>query len=92
MLTFELPSRLDAANAATVEEQILATISTNQPDVLICDFSQTTYISSAGLRVVLMAAKKMRQNGGSLQLHHLQDSVADVFKLAGMHTILDIRE
>jgi len=92
MLTFELPPRLDAANASSVEEQILASISTNQSEVLICDFTQTAYISSAGLRVILMAAKKMRQTGGALQLHHLQDSVAEVFKLAGMHTILDIRE
>jgi anti-anti-sigma factor len=91
MYKFEIPPRLDATNAAEVEEQILTTIASEKLEVLVCDFSQTGYISSAGLRVMLVAAKKLKQQGRALQLHNLQDSVAEVFRLAGMHTILDIR-
>lgn len=91
MLTFEIPARLDATNAQEVEEQLLGTVARQQPALLVCDFAATVYISSAGLRVMLVAAKKVKQNGASLQLHNLQEGVAEVFKLSGLHTILDIR-
>ncbi len=91
MLTFEIPPRLDATNAPEVEAQILSTIAEQQPELLVCDFAATVYISSAGLRVMLVTAKKMKQNGATLQLHNMQDGVAEVFKLSGLHNILDIR-
>ena len=91
MLNFEIPPRLDATNAKEVEEQLLGSIAAQQPELVVCDFSRNEYISSAGLRVMLVVAKKQKQNGGALQLHKLRENVAEVFKLAGMHTILDIR-
>ena len=54
------------------------------------DFSQLDYISSAGLRVLLGAAKKLRASGGSLAMFGLNQSVREVFEISGFSTILSI--
>ena len=51
------------------------------------DFTQLDYISSAGLRVILGAAKKL--NGG-LHLYGLNDSVREVFDISGFSTIIPV--
>lgn len=51
---------------------------------LAIDFREVDYISSAGLRVVLMAAKRLKAAGGSLVLCSMQPSVRLVFELAGL--------
>lgn len=92
MLKFDLPTRLDATNAGDIEEQLTRLITKERPECLICDFSATEYISSAGLRVMLFIAKKLKQGGAAFELHSMQHAVADVFRLSGLQTILDIRD
>ena len=50
---------------------------------LVVDFSGVEYISSAGLRVMLILAKRVREQRGALALCGLGDSVRHVFDLAG---------
>ncbi len=50
---------------------------------LVIDMSGTDYISSAGLRVLLLALKKLRGSGGQLALGGLNPSVKQIFDLAG---------
>ncbi len=54
------------------------------------DFSQLDYISSAGLRVLLGAAKKLRASGGTLGIFGLNQSVREVFEISGFSTILAV--
>ena len=54
------------------------------------DFSNLDYISSAGLRVLLGAAKKMRASGGSLRMFGLNQSVREVFEISGFSSILSV--
>jgi anti-anti-sigma factor len=54
---------------------------------LVIDMSSVDYISSAGLRVFLMAAKRLQENGGRLALSGLTRGVKQVFELAGLMTI-----
>ena len=54
------------------------------------DFTQLDYISSAGLRVLLGAAKTLRASGGSLRLFGLNPSVREVFEISGFSTILAV--
>jgi len=91
MLKFEIPQRLDATNAKQIEDQLVRLIHAEKPELLVCDFSATEYISSAGLRVMLVVAKKMKQAGAALELQGMMKTVADIFRMAGMHTILNIR-
>jgi anti-anti-sigma factor len=54
------------------------------------DFSGLDYISSAGLRVLLGAAKKLRGSGGTLGMFGLNQSVREVFDISGFSSILPI--
>jgi anti-anti-sigma factor len=54
------------------------------------DFSALDYISSAGLRVLLGAAKHLRASGGTLGMFGLNQSVREVFEISGFSTILSI--
>ena len=57
---------------------------------VILDFSQLDYISSAGLRVLLGAAKQLRASGGKLGMFGLNQSVKEVFEISGFATILSV--
>lgn len=54
------------------------------------DFSELDYISSAGLRVLLGAAKKLKASGGTLRIFGLNQSVREVFEISGFSTILAV--
>ena len=54
------------------------------------DFSKLDYISSAGLRVLLGAAKKLRASGGTLRMFGLNQSVREVFEISGFSAILAV--
>lgn len=54
------------------------------------DFSTLDYISSAGLRVLLGAAKQLKAKGGKLAFFGLNQSVREVFEISGFATILTV--
>ena len=91
MTVFDLPARLDATNAPAIEQQLLRLIQTDKPALLVCNFAATDYISSAGLRVVIKANQKQAAAGRKLILCGLQEYVREVFDMAGLGTLLDIR-
>lgn len=83
--------QLNSANAAEFEADILARLATGAAR-LILDLSGLDYISSAGLRVVLVAAQTVREQGGVLILCGLSGAVHEVFEVSGFLDILSIRE
>jgi anti-anti-sigma factor len=90
MLEFTIPERLDAINSTEVESNLLQKIRAAKSDHVICDFSNTTYISSAGLRIMLVVSKEMKKTGGKCTLRSMNDDIYAIFKMAGFHTIIDI--
>ncbi len=57
---------------------------------VVLDFSALDYISSAGLRILLGAAKRLSGPGGGLRLFGLNESVREVFQISGFSTILPV--
>ena len=57
---------------------------------LLVDFSSLQYISSAGLRSILLAAKKLKSKGGRFALCSLSAAIKEVFDVSGFSSILDI--
>lgn len=57
---------------------------------IVVDFTAVDYISSAGLRVLLGAAKRLSGAGSALRLFGLNDSVREVFQISGFATILAV--
>lgn len=84
-----LAGRLDSSTSAQLEQYILTKVG-GQPRLII-DFSKLDYISSAGLRVLLLAAKKVKQSNGRLMLCALKEHIREVFEISGFLSILDIR-
>lgn len=85
-LLVALDGRLDGTTMQLVEAAFLKQAADGATR-FVFDMSDLEYISSAGLRVMLLAAKKTRASGGKLALFGLSDSVRDVFEISGFHTI-----
>ena len=85
--TIEIVGRLDTTTAPSLE----STINDNIGDIknLILDLKGLEYISSAGLRVLLGAQKKMQQIG-SRKVINVCESVMEVFEITGFADILTI--
>ena len=85
----KLEGRLDTTTAPELEKTI------NDEDEalknLVLDFSGVDYISSAGLRVLLAAQKKMNVQG-SMELVNVNEAVMDIFEMTGFADILTIEK
>ncbi len=88
-LVIALTGRLDANTSTEFQEQILTKIDAGD-NILAVDFSQVDYISSAGLRVLLMAVKKIKTSAGKMALFALKASIKEVFEIAGFTAIFQI--
>lgn len=81
--------QINSANAADIESGLLAWVEQGER-LCVLDLEQLDYISSAGLRVVLMLAKRLKQNAGQLVLCSLQPQVHEVFDISGFLSILTV--
>jgi len=84
-----LSGKLDAKTAKTFEDKMLADIDSGDRRFVI-DLSQLEYVSSSGLRVFLLAAKRLQATHGRIVLCSLQEHVRQVFDLAGFSSIFSI--
>ncbi|HLR12431.1 MAG TPA: STAS domain-containing protein [Burkholderiaceae bacterium] len=83
--------QVNSANAADLESQMLACVAGGEYQWVV-DLGRLDYISSAGLRVILMLAKRLREQDGGLVLCNLQSHVHEVFEVSGFLTILQVTD
>lgn len=83
----EIVGRLDTTTAPSLEKTLNEDM--GETKNLILDLKGLEYISSAGLRVLLAAQKKM-QKLGSMKLVNVCESVMEVFEITGFADILTI--
>lgn len=81
--------RLDANTSPELEKTLLAALDAGEKN-FIADLSELDYISSVGLRVLLMTAKKAKSAGGKVVLCNLGEHVQEVFEIAGFTAIFPI--
>lgn len=79
--------RLDTITAPELEKEVNCLEDSVRN--LVIDFTDVEYVSSAGLRVLLFAQKKMSKVG-SLKLTNVKDAVMEVFEITGFADILVI--
>jgi anti-anti-sigma factor len=84
-----LAGRFDSSAAPTAEESFTRLLGAGPPRLAL-DLSRLDYISSAGLRVLLVVAKKVQQAKGKLVLFGLLSNVREVFAVSGFDRILAI--
>ena len=85
--TLKVSGRLDTVSSPQLES-VLNEITTE--DEVILDFEKLEYISSAGLRVLLLAHKNFAKKSG-MTVKNVCDAVMDVFKVTGFDDVLTIK-
>lgn len=81
-VTLALAGRLDGTTASAFETRVLTHIEAGDTN-LVLDLADLAYISSVGLRVFLIAAKRVKPVDGRIVLCSLQPSIKQVFDIAG---------
>jgi anti-sigma B factor antagonist len=81
-------ARVDSSTAKAFEARVLAVVNAGAPKILI-DFGELDYISSAGLRVVLVGAK-MTRGTRKFALCSMKPHIREVFDVSGFAKILAI--
>ena len=86
-LTIALEGRLDTGSAPELEDTLESSL--DGVNKLVFDLEKLDYLSSAGLRVLLSAHKRMVGQGGMI-LRHVGETVKDVFDITGFTDFLTI--
>lgn len=87
-LTISVEGRLDTTSAPELETELASSL--NEISELSFDFAGLEYISSAGLRVLLSAQKKIVSKATVIILN-ANDDIKEIFEVTGFADILDIR-
>jgi anti-anti-sigma factor len=82
--------RIDSTTFSALEQHLAGLASAGEYRTVI-DFSGVDYISSAGLRVMLALAKRTKDRKGRVALCAMNDSVRQVFQLAGFLALFDVQ-
>jgi len=91
VLCIALNGRLDATNASGTEKQISDYLNNLEKNIDIAiDLTGLDYISSAGLRVLLVITKNQKKNNSNLCLFGLSENVMEIFQISGFDTIFNI--
>lgn len=88
-LILYVEGELNSSTAPVFESEL--TDSLKGIKTLILDFEKLNYLSSAGLRVILVAQKVM-QKQGKMIVRHVNEAVNDIFTITGFNNILDIED
>ena len=81
--------RLDGKRCGDLERELKQLLDRGRKHIAL-NLEKLEYISSAGLRVLLSAAKTLSQTEGTIKLAHLQPQVKDVFDLTGLTDLFEI--
>ncbi len=81
--------RVDSTNAPALEQALFAAVKAGERQIVL-DFAGVDYISSAGLRVLLLMARRMKEEKGAWALCALGDPVRQVFELTGFLPLFTI--
>ncbi len=86
---FRITGRLDSSSSPAFEAQVLPSVRPGANRIVL-DFSNVEYVSSAGLRVVLLAAKQTRATQGGFAIFGMSQPVHQVFKMSGFARIIPL--
>ncbi len=89
VLAFE--GRLDTQTSPDAQQQLTQLIEAGSTKILV-NLEKLDYISSAGLRVLLVVAKQLKATDGELRICSLNELVKEVFDISGFSTIFKIFE
>ena len=83
--------RIDGSNASEFQTDLQGAMAEDL-GALVLNFESLSYISSAGLRVLLMTAKTLEGKGAKLALCSMTEQIREVFRISGFDNIIAIHE
>ena len=87
-IQLSIDGRIDTNTAPQLQQAVLSAFQKGKH--LILDFSTVAYISSAGLRALLIGQKTATSKGGTMKVLHPNADVVDIFKTTGFAKFLKI--
>lgn len=87
-LTLALEGRLDTTTAPQLQEVLIPSF--DEAKEINLDFLKLDYVSSAGLRVLLMGQKTAKAKGGSMTLTNVGAEIMEVFEMTGFADMLTV--
>ena len=90
-LIIQAAERVDSTNAQRFLEDLDAAIEPTDR-IVILDMGKLTYISSAGLRVILQTAKTLQRQNSNFALCALSGTVREVFEISGFDQVIAIHD
>lgn len=87
-LTVLIDGRIDTITAPILERELNHSV-TNNITCLIFDFEKVEYMSSAGIRVIMLADKVMSKQG-EMKLIHVNEEIFEIFDITGLADLLTI--
>lgn len=91
-LQINLGGQIDSHTSSQIEAVFNEEITHNQNYRLIVSFADVSYISSSGLKVLVSAWRRARQNGGDVLIADLQPRIREVFDMIGFDMMFNIYE
>jgi len=89
-LTLLFEGRLDTSTSKQLEDEVTASF--DGKTTVVFDFDKLVYLSSAGLRVILAAQKKMNNQKGKMIIRNVNATIMEVFEITGFSDILTIEQ
>ena len=87
-VTFTLDGRLDTTSSPQLQDVLIPAFDSAKQVEL--DFASLSYVSSAGLRVLLLGEKTARTKGGTMTLINVSQDIKEVFEMTGFSDVLKI--
>ncbi len=87
-IQLSVEGQVDTVTAPELQQKILTTFQKTKN--IILDLSNVAYMSSAGLRALLLGQKTATSKGGSMKVIHVQSAVMQVFTMSGFAKVLTI--
>ncbi len=81
--------RLDTTNYSVLEKKLMELIDAGDIRLLV-NLSNMDYVSSSGLRILLMALKRITMAKGKFTLCSLQENIQEIFEISGFTNIFEI--
>lgn len=91
VLVVEVEGQLIVGNRQEFKQQVLDALEAGDRKFLV-DFTQTGYIDSSGLGVLVSLSKKIRDEGGDLRLAGLNEDLKTLFELTKLDTLFSISD
>lgn len=89
-MTIQMPKEIDHHCAKDLRQDIDRMIEVSHARKLVFDFSQTEFMDSSGIGVLIGRCRNLGYSGGSVQAVHVNDRVQKIFMVSGLNKLIPI--